>query len=337
MLVSPSGDPVPRVLTAALARQLGFTMKRMRVELCHGRWQHLTRGVYLTRVDRPTRSDWIAAGLAIAGPGAVLSGWDAARARGIGSERPPVDEVLILSTGGTHRVTGRARLRPSSRSVTATRLGLPDGGFGWAPMASTARAVTDTSLVYRWFDPVRALVTSAVQRRLCTPDELAAELDAGPQNGSTHLRRALEDVFAGVESISEGALADLVREHGLPIPEFNVPILTSDGRHIATADALWRELRAALEVDSKKHHFYEDKWRGTMNRHNRLTIRGLSITHYPPAGLLSHPAQVADEIDEWLRGRAVELGVPYPPQASRAPVGGRQEIHVPFVLSAPAA
>jgi hypothetical protein len=91
MLLSPAGEPVPRVLTTPGARELGYSVKRIRGELAHRRWQLLVRGVYLTRVDRPTRADWIMAGLAIAGPGAVLSGWDAVRARGIGSERAPVD------------------------------------------------------------------------------------------------------------------------------------------------------------------------------------------------------------------------------------------------------
>jgi hypothetical protein len=193
VLQTPSGDPLARVITTAQARRLGYTPGKLRTELRLGRWDELVRGVYLTRGDLPTRSDWIRAGLAIAGRGAVLSGWDALRARGIGSEQPASDEVLVLASGGAHRVNGRVRIRPSRREVWPARLAIP--GAGSVLVAGTARAVADTSLVHRSLAPVRALVTTAVQEGLCTPDELWEELLSGPRNGSAHLRHALEDVF----------------------------------------------------------------------------------------------------------------------------------------------
>jgi hypothetical protein len=323
-------------VTAEIARAIGYSDGQVRIELRRSRWHQLVRGVYLTRVDRPVRSDWIAAGFAIAGNGAALSGWDAVRTYSIGSDRAPVNEVLILSAHGTHRTAGRVRVRPSHRPVSACRRGLADGGFGSAPVVSAARAVADTALVYRRFDPVRALVTSAVQRRLCTPDELAAELAAGPQNGSAHLRRALEDVFSGVQSISEAELRDVIIRGGLPLPEFNIEIHTWDGQHVATADALWRGLRAALEVDSKKYHFYEEKWEGTMKRHNLLTRRRLAVTHYPPRQLLNEADRVTSEIDEWLRERAIEIGEKYPPPPPEVGPDGRL-LRRPFVLPRPRA
>jgi hypothetical protein len=310
-MLAPSRDPLPRIVTGASARSLGFTDGQVRTELARGRWQRLLRGIYLTRMDRPERADWIAAGITIAGGGAVVSGWDAVRAWGIGSDRAPVDEVLILAADGTHRVTGRVRIRPSQRAVSAVRLPIADGGFGSAFMADAARAVADTALVYRRFDPVRALVTSSVQRRLCTPEQLQRELDDGPQNGSAHLRRAIDDVLGGAESISEAEFAVLMRAADLPHFELNVPIVDQFGRELAVADALWRDLRAVLEVDSKKHHFYDDKWMRTMRRHNRLTRFGLALTHYPPGDLRTRPAATAAELDAWLQGRAAELGVPY--------------------------
>jgi hypothetical protein len=120
-------------------------------------------------------------------------------------------------------------------------------------------------------------------------------------------------VFGGAASISEAELADLMRAAGLPPFELNVPILDPDGNHVATADALWRSLRAVLEVDSREHHFLEPKWKRTMRRHNNLTRFGLTITHYPPVDLRDRPAVVMDEAHDWLRRRAAELGVPYPP------------------------
>lgn len=311
MLQAPNGDPLPRVLTVRQAIQLGYTLGRIRTELRLGRWDELTRGVYFTRGELPTRADWVRAGMELAGAGAALSGWDAVRAYGLGSDRPPSDEVLVLAVGGTHRLRGRVRIRPSRRPTHATRRLLP--GAGRIPVAGVARAVADTALVYRTFAPVRALVISAAQQGLCTAEALARELDDGPRNGSGHLRRALEDVLIGAASVPEAELADLMRGAGLPEFELNVPLVDYRGVVIAVADVLWRELRAVLEVDSRKHHFLETEWRGTMRRHNELTRCGLALTHYPPVELRDNRERVLGEIDQWLRARSAELRLPYPP------------------------
>ena len=311
MLRTPTGDPLPRVIDAVRAAQLGYTAAKVRTEFACGRWDRLVRGVYLTRGEIPTRADWVRAGLLIAGPGSVLSGWDALCASGLGSERPPTPDVLIVSQDGTNRVAGRVRVRPSRRALSTRRLVVP--GCGAVSAAQVARCVADTALLYRTLAPVRALVTSAVQREFCTVAQLAEELDSGPRNGSAHLRRAIADVLEGAASISEAELADMMRIAALPEFELNVRILDASGRHIATADVLWRALRAVLEVDSRQHHFLEPQWRSTMRRHNMLTGLGLAVTHYPPAELRGQSARVMAEIDAWLQARAAELAVPYPP------------------------
>lgn len=323
MLRTPSGDPLPRVLTTAQARRLGLTRAVVATQLRRSRWEQLSRGVYFTRGDPPTRGDWIRAGMLIVGRGAVLSGWDAARAHDVGTARPPVDEVLILAVEGTHRVIGQARIRPSQRDVRCSWLDVPD--VGRTLVAGAARAVADAALVYRTFPPVRAMVTSAVQKQLCTAADLRAELATGPRNGSAFLRRAIEDVEGGALSIAEAELADLMRAAALPPFELNVPILDHTGQLVATADVLWRALRAILEVDSRKHHFLEPQWSGTMRRHNKLTRHMLAVTHYPPVELRHRPSEVMRELDSWLRARAAELGVGFPPPPPPRPAA-------PFVL-----
>jgi hypothetical protein len=315
----PERFPLPRVLTAGRAAERGLSEGRVRTELRTGRWRRLGRGVYLTRVDFPTRADWARAGLAVAGPIAILSGWDALRCYGLGSNRPPADDVLVLTTEGTNRRFGPVRIRPSARPVSSGRPPHPEPDLRFMPIVSAGRAVADTALSYRWPEPVRAMVTEAVQRGLCTVEELVAELDAGPRNGSANLRIAVEDVLGGARSIAEAVAADVLRAGNLPLFELNVPILDENGRLGYVADALWRDLRAALEIDSRRHHFLEPAWERTMDRHNALARFGLSTTHYPPKAFRDRGPAVADEVEGWLRTRAAELDLPYVPVPNQPP------------------
>lgn len=220
---------------------------------------------------------------------------------------------------GHNRVIGGLRLRPSRRPVKYTEVSPLDELLPSARVAHTARAVADTSLMCSSLASVRAFATQAVQRGLCTPDQLLCELEDGPRNGSRWLRRVLEEINEGARSISEAELADLMCAAGLPAFELNVPLIDEHGRHIATADVLWRALRAVLEVDSKEHHFLEPHWRSTMRRHNVLTRYTVAVTHYAPIEFRDRPARVMAEIDAWLAARAVELGIPYPPPPPDSP------------------
>jgi hypothetical protein len=89
----------------------------------------------------------------------------------------------------------------------------------------------------------------------------------------------------------------------------NVPVVLA-GQARYYVDFLWRALRAVLEIDSRDYHFTEADWRNTMTRHNALIAAGFAVTHYPPS-LVGRPGW-ADEVGDWLRARARELGVPYP-------------------------
>lgn len=332
MLLTPSGDPLPRVITAELADQLGYPPGAVRSRIRTQQWQRLTRGLYLTRPDPPDRTDWIAGGLLIGGRGTVLSGWDAVRAHGLGAETPPTTDVLVLALSGRHRRVGPVIVRPSQRELRCVRKVLPR--LGSRLVAGVARAVADTALLYGTFGPVRALVTSAVQRQMCTVEELVHEYETGPRNDSAHLHDAVDDIISGAESIAEAELLDVLRTGSLPTFEMNVWLVDDHGRQIAKADALWRTLGAVLEVNSRQHHFLEPDWIATMGRHNVLTRHGLSVVHYPPSAVRRTGQAVATQVRGWLRRRAAELGVPYPPPAPHPDLIGTP-LRLPFVINSP--
>lgn len=301
---------LPRVLTAAGAARLGWTEARIRTELQHGRWRRLAPGVYLTRPDVPTRADWAVAGMALAGPGAALTGWDAVRVRGLGTPRPPSPLVVVLAPAGLrNRVVGELRIRPTRRAVTFTRMSLLDDQLPGVRVVEPARAIADAALEYRNLAAVRDMVTSAVQRGLATAEDLIRELDASPRNGSALLRRAVADLADDVHSVAEAEAVEQLRAVNVRDFLANAPILDPSGRLLFRVDLLWPLLRAVIEIDSREFHFGEVDWKATMARHNALTDMGYVVKHYPPSVIRSQGRAWALEVRRWLDGRAALLGL----------------------------
>ncbi|SHH20227.1 hypothetical protein SAMN05443575_3418 [Jatrophihabitans endophyticus] len=321
---------LPRVLTLADASDLGLSESAIRHAIATRGWQRLTRGVVFTRPDPPLRDDWAQAGLAVAGGDGAVSGWDAARIRGIGAAQPPSARVLILTGAGHHRWAGGMVVRPTRRPYRCTVLPAEHPTLPFVPVVHAARAVTDTALLYRSLTPVRALVTSAIQRRLCRPEDIVHEYETGPRGGSFFLRRALADLLTNAHSVAEAEAADALASAHVPSFELNVDIVDPTGRLVATADVLWRRLRAIGEVQSREFHFSEQDWIQTMDRHNRLTGYGVAVAHWAPTTVRSRGPAWAADVASWLRHRADELGVPYVPGAGAVPVGAAG--HPPFVV-----
>lgn len=321
---------LPRVLATRDAARIGYSRAAFRHAIARGWWQRLVPGVVLTVPGEPTRTDWACVGLSAAGPGSAVSGWDAVRLAGLGSPHPPSAQVLVLATGGRHRVAGQVRIRPTRRQFVAAPTPTSHAGRGMVPVVHIARAVADTALEYRRLEPVRALTTSTIQRGLCTPADLVAELDQGPRNRSALLRRALADVLDGARSIAEAEAADALRSAPVPSFELNVAIVDRSGAVHAVVDLLWRELRAVAEIDSREYHFSELDWKRTSRRHNILTTAGFAVQHFTPSEIRSDPGRWAADVVTWLRARAVELGIEY--AAGDGPRRAGQDGPEPFVL-----
>lgn len=308
----PALTEFPRVLVPTLAAEIGVGRERIRTEVRRGNWRTMTRGAVLTRPEVPTRGDWAALGIALGGPSAALSGWDALRVRGLASCSPPANEVLVLSQHASNRVVGSVRIRETDRPYTTTLTSVDAGQYSLVPIVSTARAVADASRYCRRLGPVRGMLTGAVQRRLCTIEELVHELRTGPRNDTALYRVALSDALDGARSVAEAQCVRRLSRARVPPFELNVPIFDRSGTLVAVADVLWRALRAVLEVDSREYHFSERDWKQTMARHNRLTRLGLAVTHYPPSVVSGKDRAWLDEVRDWLEVRSRELGIAWP-------------------------
>jgi hypothetical protein len=199
-----------------------------------------------------------------------------------------------------------------------------------ARVVSPARALGDASLATRSIDQVRAVTARGLQLRLCTQDELAAELCAMPRNGSRLFRIVVAELAIGVRSAAEAWAVNQLRRSHLPDFEINVPVVDRGGALVYELDILFRRYRAVLEIDGRRYHSEGDDWGRTLDRHNALTRGALSLTHYRPSVLRSAESGWLDELETWLRARAAEIGEPYRPGSPRRVLTTARP--APFVL-----
>ncbi|HET7012318.1 MAG TPA: DUF559 domain-containing protein [Streptosporangiaceae bacterium] len=258
----------------------------------------------------PTQDQRETAALLYAGPASTISGSAALRRHGIRVPATSKVDVLIPA--------GRRRQNAAFVALHYTRR-VPDPVCYEGPIQYVLppRAVADTA---RWLDDlgsVRAVVASAVQKRLCLIEQLAVELRDGSMQGSAHFRAALAEVVAGVRSIIEAELRQLIVRGRLPEPMFNARLMVGD-ELIAIADAWWPEFGVVVEADSKEWHLLPEDWEQTMVRHARMTALGILVLHFTPRQIREQPEQVLDTIRQALISRS---GQPRPLIRTLPPVG----------------
>lgn len=294
----PFVDPtaLPRVLSRRRALRMGIPAHVIDRRLSAGKWRRVLPRTYLT-VETLTWADRLVAATEFAGAGALLSGAAVLHDEGLRIRRPTTVLVLV-PVRRRLRSTGWVQVRPTRRLPDAELLPGP-------PRAPIARAVADHALTLQRLDDVRAIVVEAFRRRLSTVDEIGAELEAGPRNGSALLREVVGEI-GGAWSAPEARAARLLRRAGVPPFEQNARIdLPAGGHHVA--DFVWRERRAILEIDSAEYDLGPAEWAATMDRHLALETLGYSVAHLPPSAIRQHPERFVREITAWLNARAVAV------------------------------
>lgn len=145
----------------------------------------------------------------------------------------------------------------------------------------------------------RALLCESVQRRLCGPGQLLAELDERDSRGTAHARRALEDITAGCRSAPECELRDLIRSSRvLPEPHWNEPL---PGEPRLVPDACWPEARLVVEVDSRAWHGFGNSPEMTERRRASLAGRGWRVLPIAPTRIRRESTAVLTEIETAYR------------------------------------
>ncbi|MEC4018131.1 hypothetical protein [Streptomyces sp. H27-D2] len=233
----------------------------------------------------------------LSGDTALLTGTAALRLRaraatfargGAGAGLPDPAELVRVLVPGARRLTdtGYVRIMRTRRWPAALRV---EG----IPCTRASRAAADAAA--RWEgdpDALRALLTSTVQRGICQPDALLAELAAAQLGSNPTVATAAEDLASGVASVAEAHARDLIRRSDLPDPLWNPELRTPTGRFIARPDAYWPDAGVVLEVDSLAHHFLRDAWQHTQERRLRMEGHGLRVVTVTPTTIRRDPDQL---------------------------------------------
>ena len=299
-ILRQQGDIITRAQALAAGWSEGTLRHKTRAD---GPWAIVLPGVYMSHNGPLTGVQREIAAVLYAGAECVITGQAALSRHGV--PMPPADVVDVLVPESARRQSaGFIRLHRTSR--------MPDrpwvsDGIRWAPVP---RAVADVARGGLALRDVRPLVATAVQRRMCTIQQLAAELSSGPTQGSGALRAALEEVADGVASAAEGDMRKLIKSSGLPEPLYNASLYVGED-FLARPDLWWRDAGVAGEVDSREWHTSPEQWKRTMARHSAMSARGIIVLHFAPSHIRTDGARVIAElrsaIEEGLRRPALAI------------------------------
>ncbi len=278
------------VATRASLIKLGLHPSTPARRCRHGApWRRLLPGVYLLSSGEPTRRQLVRAALLRAGPLAAVTGLEAARRMGI--RRLPDDpHVHILVPAGVRR-TSRGFLL-----VERTNRRWDEHIVDGFPVVTAPRALIDHARREHRIDVVRTMIAEAVQRNICSVDDLVGELRLRRLRGTAIPRRVMVEVAAGVRSAAEAWALALIRRSSLPEPTWNVELRSPSGARIGIVDGWWDEVGLAWEIDSKEFHLSPADYERTLNRHSALTAAGVMVVHTVPSRIRRDPVGVLREL-----------------------------------------
>ena len=257
----------------------------------NGPWQLLAPGTVLLTNGTPTRRQLLRAALLHAGPEAIVTGLDAARAQGLRRGELP-DHVHVLIHGA--RQVRSVRLIIVERTK---RLPPPLQRDG-LPVAPISRCVLDAVRRMRDESDIAALLTEPVQRRMILPETFRAELDAGCRKGSATPRAVLRAIEQGVRSAAEFE----VRRWWLSQPELgpvlmNVALFDEDGTPLGIADIYDEETGLVVAIDSVEQHFATPEQVAlTERQHRSYRTAGLHVLGIRPSRARTDPVGLLRDV-----------------------------------------
>ena len=289
-----SSDP-RNVLTLEAARAAGVTRHALAHRVRCGEWQRIFPRVYVTYSGTVSKEARLAAALAYAGEGAVLSHETAA-------ERHRLDSWsdLIHVT-----VPNGRRVVPQPGIVIRYSRHLPDTDkrtVRGLRCTSVERTVIDLVGAARTPGSAAAVVLDAVQARRTTTVRLrAAVLDSPPRRYAVLVAQVLSEAAEGTHSMLELHFGSVCRDHGLMVGERQRR--QKSGGAVTYRDNVLVGFGIVTELDGLKGHDkareqLRDMWRDNVN-----VVLGNAPLRHGWSDVLDRPCQVAQQRAAVLRSR----------------------------------
>jgi hypothetical protein len=283
------------VVSRQQARDAGFTDKAIDWRLRSGSWQRLYQGAYATFTGVPTRKARLWAIVLSVGPGIVLSHETAAEVHGLIDK--PIRQIHISVPAG--RRPAQHRKLPGVTIHRSRRL-VPEWQPPWhLPRTTVEDTVLDLVAAAKTFDDAYGWISSAVGRRLTSPQSLSKALAARTRmRWRDWITAALEDAAEGVHSpLERNYVHGVERAHRLPTAQRQARRRHGSGTRYL--DNLY-EYGVCVELDGAAAHPAEGRWRDT-HRDNANLVRGTETLRYGWPDATVHRCQTALEIAALLR------------------------------------
>jgi len=145
----------------------------------------------------------------------------------------------------------------------------------------------------------RAVLFSAVQQRLVTPEALEKALSRrGPCRHRALIVETLTDIRGGIQSVPEKDFERILRQRGLPAPDRQVILQRPNGRYYL--DVVWQLFRLWVEIDGG-HHREAQQWEDDLDRTADVVADGLRQIRFTAYSVRHRPDRVGDILDRALR------------------------------------
>lgn len=268
------------VFTRPQVLETGVSQAMLDRQLRNGAWLRVAQGVYTASPPDFRTLCW--AGIVLAASPAAVGGMAAAHLHGLCVEPP---RITIWGERSETRGPWKFRRSPRIGRGTPPRVGPED-----AVLEACAEGPADRIL---------DLLSAALMQRLVSPPRLR---DRAMELGTLRHRRLilslLPELEAGVQSTLENHfLHQVLRPHGLPDGERQVSVSVG-----TRSDVLFAEYCAIVELDGRRGHEGDAKWRDAA-RDNRHLLAGYATLRFGWHDVVLHPCRVASMVAALIGGR----------------------------------
>jgi hypothetical protein len=253
-------------------------------------WTVVLPGIYAAQTGPISSKQRLRAATLFAGGGALLT--DATLLQLAGIPYVPADPTVHVVVPANNQRKSRDFVS-IRRTIHHPQPWLVDG----LPCVRLARALVDFAARYDDERAVLAVMAAAVQRRRVSMSELCDAATRAPARGHRRLMRCIEHLQAGVRSVPEADIRGIFEASDiLPPPLYNALLELPDGRRVSP-DALVAEAALVHETNGRGPHADEDPFESMQERHDAMTVAGLTVLHNSPRMVANDRARIQHQLE----------------------------------------